>query len=92
MTEPRKKLTPFQEGQEQTRRELWPDLPDGYRRGTIAGPSFVHISPPVCVMCGAVVGDTDQHDAFHTQLAAAAWQAEQASVMTNVIGPKASDL
>lgn len=84
------KRSPFQDGQEHTRTELWPDLPEGYRRGNISGTGYIHITAPCCVMCGAFVGDVEKHDLFHDQLAVAAHQADQASAMTNVIGPPAS--
>ena len=80
--------TPFQEGMEHVRQELWPDLPDGYRRSGISGTGFVHVPATVCDRCGSVVVDVDLHDAWHGTLGAVAANAYRADVMTSVIGPK----
>lgn len=81
-------LTPFQEGMEQVRSELWPKQPDGYRRGFIAGTGHVNVPSTVCERCGAVVGDVALHDDWHAAQGAVAANAYRADVMTNVIGPK----
>ena len=84
------KPTPFQEGMEHVRSDLWLDLPDGYKRGTIAGTGFVHVPAPTCEVCGAVVADIDVHDEWHRSLGRVAATADRASVFTDVIGPKAT--
>ena len=81
------KRTPYVEGMEHVRTALWPDLPDGYRRGSITGTGFMHVPAPTCEVCGAVVADTDVHDVWHQSLGKTAAMAFRSDAMTTVIGP-----
>ena len=80
-------MTEFQEGHEHARSALFPDLPDGYRRGRAQHTAFVDIGLVVCEGCGAVVGDTEVHDTWHTNLARVSTSAQRADAMTSPIGP-----
>ena len=79
-------MTEFQEGHEHARSALFPDLPDGYRRGRAQHTAFVDIGLVVCEGCGAVVGDTEVHDTWHTNLARVSTSAQRAVAMTQPIG------
>ena len=80
-------MTEFQEGHEHARSALFPELPDGYRRGRAQHTAFVDIGLVVCVGCGAVVGDTEVHDTWHSNLARISTSAQRADAMTQPIGP-----
>ena len=79
-------MTPFQEGQAQARRELFPPPSSGYRRGRAEHTAFVDIGLVVCEVCGAVVGDTDLHTEWHAAEGAVARAAHRSDVMTRPIG------
>lgn len=79
-------MTEFQEGHERARAALFPELPDGYRRGRAQHTAFVDIGLVVCEGCGAVVGDTEVHDTWHSNLARISTSAQRADAMTSPIG------
>lgn len=81
-----RKLTSYQAGHEASRRSLFPDLPDGYRRGRAEHVAFVDIGLVVCEGCGAVVGDTDVHNTWHSNLARISKSAQRADAMTTPLG------
>lgn len=78
--------TPYQEGAESSRRQLFPPLPDGYRRGRAEHTAFVDIGLVVCEFCGAAVGDTAAHDQWHENLGLISRRAQRADVMTRPLG------
>ena len=83
-----KKPTDYQAGMAAASSAGNPEIPDGYKRGRIYGAAFVHLPAVVCEHCGAVVGDTKIHDAWHANLGRSARAAYRADAMTSVIGPK----
>lgn len=85
---PGDRATQFQEGYEHARAALFPPPPDGYRRGRAEHTAFVDIGLIVCEACGAVVGDVEVHDAWHTRFGVTAMQAHRADAMTSPIGGK----
>ena len=80
-------MSEFNEGREHARQALFPPLPDGYRRGRAEHTAFVDIGLVVCEGCGAVVGDTEVHDTWHSNLARISTSAQRADAMTSPIGP-----
>ena len=55
-------------------------------RGRAQHTAFVDIGLVVCEGCGAVVGDTEVHDTWHTNLARVSTSAQRAVAMTQPIG------
>lgn len=85
-------MTAYQDGQAQVRKELFPPPPAGYKRGRTEHTAFVDIGLICCLVCGAVVADTELHNEWHVATTRAivriSQAADRADVMTSVIGPK----
>lgn len=61
-------------------------MSDGYKRGHIYGPGWVHVMGDSCRVCGALVADKDLHDEYHANQSKVAQSAYMADVMTRPLG------
>ena len=60
-----------------------------YKKGLAYGAAFVSLHVPECVLCGALVGDQEAHDAFHesmNQTAQVAARADRDAGMMRPLG------